>query len=355
MPTSRASNFLYLLMGALAVAIVAGVLAATGTFDRDDATAQSTPTPTATSAPAGTSLTNVADLYERVSPGVVYIAARSAQGAGSGSGFVVGTDGSIVTNDHVVEGAEEVSVRFTENGDPIDARVVGTDPSTDLALLDVDENEVEGGVKPLQLGESEDLRPGEPTIAIGSPFGLQGTVTSGIVSALDREIQAPNGFAISGVIQTDAAINPGNSGGPLLDGEGRVIGVNSQIAAGGGGANSGVGFAVPIDTVKEVVPQLKEDGQIDRAFIGVTSSEAAPRDGALVQDVSGEPAAQAGIQPGDLIVKLDDRTISSPSDLGEAVLAHEPGDTVDVVVERNGDRETLQVTLGTRPDQPIQG
>jgi S1-C subfamily serine protease len=286
---------------------------------------------------------------------VVFIAARSAQGAGSGSGFVVGTDGSIVTNDHVVEGAQEVSVRFTENGDPIDARVVGTDPSTDLALLDVDEDEVEGGVKPLQLGESDDLRPGEPAIAIGSPFGLQGTVTSGIVSALGREIQAPNNFTISGVIQTDAAINPGNSGGPLLDGEGRVIGVNSQIAAGGGGANSGVGFAVPIDTVKEVVPKLKQDGRIERAFIGVTSSEAAPRDGALVQDVSGEPAARAGIQPGDLIVKLGDRTITSPSDLGEAVLAHEPGDTVDVVVVRDGDRETLEVTLGTRPDQPIQG
>src|SRR5918995_828128 len=164
MTNPRASNLLYLLMGALAVAIVAGVLAATGTFDRDDATAQSTPTPAASTTPAGTSLTNVADLYERVSPGVVFIAARSAQGAGSGSGFVVGTDGSIVTNDHVVEGAEEVSVRFTENGDPIDARVVGTDPSTDLALLDVDESKVEGGVKPLALASSKALRPGDPAV-----------------------------------------------------------------------------------------------------------------------------------------------------------------------------------------------
>jgi putative serine protease PepD len=349
MTSPRASNLLYLIMGALSVAIVAGVLAASGVFDRDDggaATAQSTATPTA-SAP-GTA-TNVADLYARASSGVVYVAA----GQGSGSGFVVGTDGTIVTNDHVVQGADNVSVRFTENGDPVPARVVGTDPSTDVAVLDVDESKVEGGVKPLQLGDSNDLRPGEPAVAIGSPFGLQGTVTSGIVSALGREIQAPNGFSISGVIQTDAAINPGNSGGPLLDGDGRVIGVNSQIAS-SAGTNSGVGFAVPIDTVKRVVPQLKEDGKIDRAWLGVSSSEAPPRDGALVRAVTGEPAQRGGLRPGDLITSFDGRTVASPSDLGEAVLSHEPGDTVDVVVQRNGDRETVKVTLGTRPDQPVQ-
>ena len=159
-----------------------------------------------------------------------------------------------MTNDHVVEGAGKVSVRFTENGDPIDAEVVGTDPSSDIAVLKIDPSKVEGGVKPLQLADSKQIEPGQPAIAIGSPFGLQGTVTSGIVSALGREIQAPNGFTISGVIQTDAAINPGNSGGPLLDDSGRVIGINSQIATNGANANSGVGFAVPIDTVKQVVP-----------------------------------------------------------------------------------------------------
>jgi putative serine protease PepD len=357
MTSPRASNLLYLIMGGLSVAIVAAVLAATGTFDRRDATAQSpTATPTATSQTGGSAApAGVADIYARVSPGVVFVSARSAQGQGSGSGFVVGTDGSIVTNDHVVEGAEEVSVRLTENGDPIDARIVGTDPSTDLALLDVDEKEVEGGVKPLELGDSRDLRPGEPTIAIGSPFGLQGTVTSGIVSALDREIQAPNGFSIPGVIQTDAAINPGNSGGPLLDGEGRVIGVNSQIATGGGNSNSGVGFAVPIDIVKTVIPQLKEDGSIERAFLGVTTSEAPPRDGALVQQVSAAPAARAGLRPGDLIVSFDGRTVTTPSDLGQFVLTRKPGDTVEVVVQRNGERETMEVTLGTRPDEPAQG
>ena len=182
-----------------------------------------------------------------------------------------------MTNDHVVEGARKVSVRFTENGDPIDAKVVGTDPSTDIAVLKIDPSKVEGGVKPLQLADSKQIEPGQPAIAIGSPFGLQGTVTSGIVSALDREIQAPNGFTISGVIQTDAAINPGNSGGPLLDDAGRVIGINSQIATNGSDANSGVGFAVPIDTVKQVVPQLKSDGNIARAWLGVSTSDAAPQ------------------------------------------------------------------------------
>ena len=157
------------------------------------------------------------------------------------------------------------------------------------------------------------------------------------MSALGREIQAPNGFTISGVIQTDAAINPGNSGGPLLDDAGRVIGINSQIATNGTDANSGVGFAVPIDTVKTVVPQLKSDGKIDRAWLGVSTSDAAPRDGALVQDVTGAPAQKGGLQQGDLIVSFDGRTIATASDLGQAVLTRKPGDTVKVVVQRNGE------------------
>ena len=357
MSPSRASNLFYLILGAVSVAIVAGALAATGTFDRTDAGAarSAAPSAAASSSTPQSAPASVAGIYERVSPGVVFIAAASPRGQGSGSGFVVGTDGTIVTNDHVVEGATRVSVRFTENGDPVDARVVGTDPSTDLAVLDVDEDRVEGGVKPLELGDSRDLRPGEPAIAIGSPFGLQGTVTSGIVSALGREIQAPNGFTISGVIQTDAAINPGNSGGPLLDGEGRVIGVNSQIATSGTEANSGVGFAVPIDTVKEVVPQLKEDGRIERAWLGVSTSDAAPRDGALVREVTGEPARDGGLRPGDLITSFDGRTVATASDLGQAVLSRRPGDTVEVVVQRSGERKTLEVTLGTRPDEPSQG
>ena len=358
MRTSRASNFLFLVMGALSVAIVAGVLAAGGVFDRTDAAAQpgsATATPQASSTSSAAAPTDVSDIYARVSPGVVYIAATTAQGQGSGSGWVYGSDGTIVTNDHVVEGARSVSVRFTENGDPIDAKVLGTDPSTDVALLKVDPTQVEGGVKPLQLADSKAIEPGQPAIAIGSPFGLQGTVTSGIVSALGREIQAPNGFTIPGVIQTDAAINPGNSGGPLLDEQGRVIGINSQIATNGANANSGVGFAVPIDTVKSVVPQLKSEGSIARAWLGVSSADAAPHDGAQVGEVTGAPAQRAGLRTGDVIVSFDGRTIATASDLGQAVLTRKPGDTVKVVVQRNGSRETIEVTLGTRPNEAQQG
>jgi putative serine protease PepD len=355
MRTSRASNFLFLVMGALSVAIVAGVLAAGGAFDRTDTGARSGSTTAPPRASSAAAPTDVSDIYARVSPGVVFIAATTAQGQGSGSGWVYGSDGTIVTNEHVVDGARSVSVRFTENGDPIDAKVLGTDPSTDIALLKVDPSDVEGGVKPLELADSEAIEPGQPAIAIGSPFGLQGTVTSGIVSALGREIRSPNGFTISGVIQTDAAINPGNSGGPLLDGEGRVIGINSQIATNGANANSGVGFAVPIDTVKSVVPQVKSEGSIARAWLGVSTSDAAPRDGALVQEVTGAPAQRGGLRPGDLILSFDGRTIGTASDLGQAVLTRKPGDTVEVVVQRNGDRETLEVTLGTRPNEVEQG
>jgi putative serine protease PepD len=342
----RASNLLYLITGAVAVAAVVAVLGLGSDHATKPAVAQTTPSPS-TGTPA-----SVADIYRRVSPGVVFIAA----GSGSGSGFVIDSDGSIVTNDHVVGDSQTVSVRFGEQSDPVDAKVVGTDPSTDLALVKVDPSDVKGGLKPLPLATSKNLEPGEPAIAIGSPFGLQGTVTSGIVSALGREIQSPNGFPISGVVQTDAAINPGNSGGPLLDGDGRVIGVNSQIATNGANANSGVGFAVPIDTVKQVIPQLERDGQIDRSYLGVSTSEAPPRDGALVREVTpGSPAEQAGLQPGDLVVQFDGEAIRSPSDLGQTVLTRKPGDTVDVVVQRNGSRETVQVKLGDRPDQAPQG
>ncbi|MEA2310598.1 MAG: hypothetical protein QOE28_566 [Solirubrobacteraceae bacterium] len=363
MTSPRASNLFYLTMGAVSVAIVAGVLAASGVFDHTGGVARASSSPAATATPAAVpaattatgKASDVASIYARVSPGVVYVASRTDQGQASGSGFVVGTDGSIVTNDHVIQGARSVSVRFSENSDPLPAKIVGADPSTDVAVLKVDPSKVAGGLKPLQLADSKGLRPGEPAVAIGSPFGLQGTVTSGIVSALNRDIQAPNGFTISGVIQTDAAINPGNSGGPLLDDTGRVIGINSQIATNGTDSNSGVGFAVPIDTVKQVVPQLERNGKIDRAWLGVSSSEAPPRDGALVGQVSGAPAQKAGLRAGDLIVSFDGHKITNPSDLGQDVLARKPGDTVKVVVQRNGSSQTLSVTLGSRPNTPNQG
>ena len=193
--------------------------------------------------------------------------------------------GHVVTNEHVVEGGNEFSVRFGEDGDLLPAKLVGKDASSDLAVLEVDPDKVPAETDPLQLASSSQLRPGDVAIAIGSPFGLSGSVTTGIISALDREITSPNGFQIPGVLQTDAAINPGNSGGPLLDAEGRVIGVNSQIAS-SSRQSSGVGFAVPVDTVKQVVPQLIKGGDIERAFLGVTTSPGPDGNGAVVAAIS---------------------------------------------------------------------
>ena len=191
-------------------------------------------------------------------------------------------------------------------------------------------------------------------IAIGSPFGLEGTVTTGIISALGREIEAPNGFSIPGAVQTDAAINPGNSGGPLLDASGRVIGVNSQIASSSGG-NTGVGFAVPVDSVREVVPKLLADGKIDRAYLGLASGERPATPGALVGTVNpGAPAAEAGIRTGDLIVAFDGKTIRNPSELSLAVLRKQPGDEVKVELRRGDSTKTVTVKLGERPDRPVQ-
>jgi S1-C subfamily serine protease len=272
--------------------------------------------------------------------------------AASGSGFVIDDEGHVVTNDHVVEGANQFRVRFGEDGEPLAAELLGTDPSSDLAVLKVNPDDVEGGLRPLELGSSGELRPGEAAIAIGSPFGLEGTVTSGIVSALGRTIQAPNGFSISNAIQTDAAINPGNSGGPLLDAEGRVIGVNSQIAS-DSGTNSGVGFAVPVDELKRVVPVLIRGEEVRRAYLGISSS-LAPDGGAVVGEVvGGGPAADAGVRDGDRIVEIDGRPVREPDDVSAVVNSHRAGDEVRLTVERGGERRTLTVTLGDQPDGPV--
>src|SRR3954451_4334268 len=240
----RMSRLLAFIAGAVSVGAVIGVLAIAGVVCGSDTTIVR---PHATAGPPAArndgDTAPVADVYARVSPGVVFVQAISGKGqlpfpgggrAASGSGFVIDEQGHIVTNDHVVEDATQYRVRFGDNGDPIKAKLLGTDPSADLALLEVDPDEVGEPLHQIVLGASEELRPGDRAIAIGSPFGLEGTVTSGIVSALGRTIQAPNGFSISGAVQTDAAINPGNSGGPLLDSRGQVIGVNSQIQTNGG-------------------------------------------------------------------------------------------------------------------------
>jgi S1-C subfamily serine protease len=349
------SRIMSFIAGAVSVGAVVGVLAVAGAFDggtttsaSGGSTATTTPAPT-TSVSTPVTANSVAGIYQRVSKGVVFVENdQGGQAAGSGSGFVIDTAGHVVTNEHVVENGDSFRVRFGENGDPIPAKLLGADQSNDLAVLQIDPSKAGGGLSPVQLGESDNLKPGQPTIAIGSPFGLEGTVTSGIVSALNRTIQAPNKFSISGAIQTDAAINPGNSGGPLLDDQGRVIGVNSQIAS-ESGSNSGVGFAIPVDQVKRVIPFLEKGQKVPHAYLGVGTGNT-QKGGALVGNiVAGGPADKGGLKEGDRVVQIGGQPVRSADDLSATVNDHKPGDKVQIVVERGGQRRTLTVTLGTQP------
>ncbi len=337
---------------AAASAIGAGVGIGVWEAKETDEAASTVTTPNqVTSAPAGSNL-SINEIYDGASSGVVHITTGAAQadplgggGGATGSGFVIDDEGHVATNQHVVEGVEQVTVRF-ENGEERTARVVGADPSTDVALLKLDS--LPDGVEPLELGSTESLEIGDLVVAIGSPFGLQGTVTAGIVSALGRELTAPDGFTIDGAIQTDAAINPGNSGGPLLDGQGRVVGINSQIATESGG-NVGIGYAVPIETVQEVVEALKTGQTIERPYLGVRLSDA-DNGAALVEVTDGSPAEDAGLEPGDVVVEVEGEAIDSGDELRRAVAEHQPGDELELTV-RGSDGETrdVTVTLGTRP------
>jgi S1-C subfamily serine protease len=267
-----------------------------------------------------------------------------------------------------------VTVHFADKR-VVQARILGRDESTDLAVLKVNARPSE--LVPLKLGSSKTVQVGDPTIAIGNPFGLERTLTTGVVSATKRTIQAPNGFEIDGVIQTDAAINPGNSGGPLLDAAGRVIGINSQIATGGNGnGNVGIGFAVPIDTAERLLPELKRHGTVDRGFLGVETVTIdktlrglnLPVDhGALVQTVTpGSPADEAGIRGGDITAQLgstpirlggdiitavDGKAIRTQNDLVDAISRRKKGDKVKIDLVRDGDKMTVEATLAARPTQ----
>jgi putative serine protease PepD len=259
-----------------------------------------------------------------------------------GSGWVYDSSGDIVTNQHVVDGATAIKVKL-QSGKTYTAKLVGADASTDLAVIKVDAPASE--LKPIPLADASSIEVGDGVVAIGSPFGLAGSVTSGIVSALDRQMQSPNGYTINGAIQTDAAINHGNSGGPLLDLSGKVIGVNAQIESDSGG-NDGVGFAIPVSTVKSVVPQLINGGSVAHAFLGVSLTAGS----ATVAEVrAGTPAETAGLQAGDVIVSVDGKAVSSSIGLQTAIDAHKPGDKVQLKVKRNGSEKTFTVTLGTRP------
>lgn len=327
---------------------------------------------------ANTSGLPVSEIYAREHKGVVEITVsgsrttpfggRQPQQA-QGSGFVYDNAGHIVTDEHVVAGASSISVRFW-NGQTYKAEVVGSDASTDLAVIKVDAPA--SLLSPLSLGDSDAVTVGDAVVAIGSPFGLEGTVTTGIVSALHRQITSPNNFTIDDSIQTDAAINHGNSGGPLLDAQGRVIGVTAQIESDSGG-NDGVGFAVPSNTVRSVVSQLLESGKVEHAYLGVgletIPGSAASRlglvAGAEVTEVrSGTPAARAGLRGasgsrsldgqaypvgGDVITAVDGRWVSSSDDLRRAIDAKKPGDTVSLTYFRDGRRHTVDVTLASRP------
>ena len=325
-------------------------------------------------------------VYTRDAAGVVSVdvAATSDLGPGGGSGFVVDDAGHIVTNQHVVEEAEDISVRFA-NGDRREAEVVGEDPSTDVAIIQVDAPK--GSLQPLTLGDSDSVGVGEPVIAIGNPLNVGISATTGIVSGLERPIKAPNNYTINDAVQTDAAINPGNSGGPLLDSRGTVIGVNAQIASESGGFE-GVGFAVPINTVKSVVKQLIAEGKVVHGYIGIgmfpegvdalaaytglsdrelREEHGLPGNGAIVSEVTPDgPAERAGIRSGeeaeiegipvprgDVITEIEGETVSSADDVIEVVNRRKPGDRLTLTVVTPGEEaRSVEVTIGARPQGP---
>ena len=350
----RGSPLRAALVGGLAAAAsVAAILLATGTVGKGEDAPVSLPAAPAVKIGGGGADARVAAVYKGASGSVVSVRAAQSGGTATGTGFVVDREGTIVTNSHVVGSAKRVEVQFGDRGKRIEGTVTGTDPSSDLAVVAINPSDA-GTLRPLALADSSHVQVGELAVAIGNPFGLDRTATAGIVSSTGREIQAPNGFSIDRVIQTDAPINPGNSGGPLLNGAGQVIGVNSQIATSGAGGNVGVGFAVPSNTVRQVVPKLRRDGSIKRAYLGIRLGENPAGPGALVASAPpGSPADDAGLRGGtsggDVIVAIGGREIRTPGDVTAAISDRRPGETVRVTVLRDGRRLNVEVKLGTRP------
>jgi S1-C subfamily serine protease len=378
-------------------AVVAAVIAAFGGLSSSTSTVttvQSAPLQPSNASQQSTGLTPH-DIYVRDAPGVVFVTSTvvqqsesspfnlfgggetQRQGKATGSGVVIDGNGTILTNYHVIENAVKVQVSL-EKGQNVEAKVVGKDPSNDLAVLRIPTDGLT--LHPLTLGDSSTVQVGDPVLAIGNPFDLERTLTTGVISALQRQITAPNGFTIDNVLQTDAPINPGNSGGPLLNAAGQVIGLNSQIETGGSGDGSvGIGFAVPINTAKSELSQLEKGGTLRGAYLGLTSLtidgslsalNLPVKSGALVQSVQhGTAAEKAGIQGGkvsgntengtvalggDIIVSFEGKAVTSSEDLANDIASKKPGDTVSIgLLRANGkggyDHKTVSATLGTRP------
>ncbi len=370
----------------LATAVVGGVVAVGAVALLGGLEGDTTVVTETVASPTSSTLTggamSVNEIYERAASGVVQITSTSGNIGGAsqqalGSGFVVDKAGHIVTNYHVIQGADEIRVSFS-NRDTVEAQLVGSDPSTDLAVLQVDTSAT--ALTPLPLGDSDKVEVGDPVVAIGNPFGLDRTATSGIVSALQRLITAPNRYTIDHVIQTDAPINHGNSGGPLLNSRAQVIGVNTQIETGGvpNSGNVGIGFSVPSNTVKDVVAQIMRTGRVDRAYLGISGQAVNSvvaetynlpvAKGVLVESVtSGSGAGKAGLQGGetqvvvagetyvlggDIIVSFDGKQISSIEQLRDAIAGHKPGDKVSLVIYRKAKKTSVTVTLARQPPSP---
>jgi putative serine protease PepD len=348
------------LVALVAVAALIGGVASAGVFALTGDDGSTTSTTTVLQPTGSSGQTTIAQaIYTSASPGVVEITASGSSQSGpfgqaggsqtsTGTGFVVDANGHIVTAAHVVDGASSVKVAFSD-GTQRSATVVGKDDATDVAVLKIDPSGLT--LHPLALGRSAGLTVGDALVAIGSPFGYQESVSTGIVSGLDRTIQAPNGFTVAHAIQTDAALNPGNSGGPILDSSGRVIGIADQIATNGSSQqSSGVGFAVPIDLVAAELGSLENGQTVKHAYLGVSSGDATSATGALVGAVtSGSPAAAAGVRAGDIITAVDGRPITGSGGLVAAIAAHRAGDHVTLAVRRGSGTRTLTVTLGTQP------
>ena len=396
----RSSNVLARAAGLVVAAVAGGAIALGGagalgklgnkTTTVREVESASPPASAVFQQPSGDAL-SINEIYRRSAPGVVQVTSTSVVQTQAdpfsnpfalpeqqtqeslGSGFVVDKAGHVITNYHVVQGAREVDVSFSNN-ESLKASIVGVDPSTDIAVLKVSARS--RALTPLPLGNSDTVRVGDQVVAIGNPFGLDRTATAGIVSALQRQIQAPNSYSIDHVIQTDAPINHGNSGGPLLNVQGQVIGVNSQIQTDSASqGNVGIGFAIPINTVKTVAAQLIKNGRVEHAFIGIGARAIDPQlarlfrlpvaSGLLVETVQpGSGAAKAGLKPGttqvtvagesytlggDVIVRADGVRVASLSRLRELVAAKKPGDSMKLEVFRGSKKVILTIRLGRQP------